>query len=580
MVGRHRDQMAALVVLVVLGVCLSSVSPLLLQRVINDALPHHRVRELTWLCTVMITTGVLAGAAGIAQGMIANRVGQGVVHDLRVRLYDHMQGMGLPFFADDANTEIQARLISDIGGISDMLTLTAQGGLTGIAGLVTACAVMLVLNWPLALASIAFALVLNLVNQRFARRRSTLATRRQAIVSVMMRLVAEDLSLPGVILARTLGQRGRVRDRFWDTSHQLGEVTYQQRLAGRAAMTSISMILACLPPVIYLLAGTVVPRISLGTAVVLATMQSRLTGPIQQLLGLSGSLTSSRAMFDRVFAYLDLETSEDSSNEDHVPGDGLPEDLWLVLRDVRYQYPGADQAAVRYVSLDIPPRSFTVIAGHSGSGKSTLALLAAGLLPPDSGSVRARDGLEDDGLEDSVSTRAAVTLVPQDAVLFNSTIRENLLFANPRASDRELDTAARLASLTGLLAGLPASLDTPVGERGYQMSGGERQRIALARALLSGSPILVVDETTASLDGHTADEIYQQLHEVSGHRTVIMITHRIPHLAAGDGVVVMADGRVTEQGSHEELLSRRGAYFDLVATQSVAVPARQSVPYI
>jgi ATP-binding cassette, subfamily B, bacterial len=575
MVGRHRGQMAALVVLVILGVCLSSVSPLLLQRVINDALPHHRVRELTWLCTVMITTGVLAGAAGIAQGMIANRVGQGVVHDLRVRLYDHMQGMGLPFFADDANTEIQARLVSDIGGISEMLTLTAQGGLTGIAGLVTACTVMLVLNWPLALASIALALALNLINQRFARRRSTLATRRQAIVSAMMRLVAEDLSLPGVILARTLGQSGRLRDRFSDTSHQLSEVTYQQRLAGRATMTSISMTLACLPPVIYLLAGTVVPRISLGTAVVLATMQSRLTGPIQQLLGLSGSLTSSRAMFDRVFAYLDLETSEDSSNEDHVPGDGLPEDLWLVLRDVRYQYPGADQAAVRYVSLDIPPRSFTVIAGHSGSGKSTLALLAAGLLPPDSGSVRARDVLED-----SVSTRAAVTLVPQDTVLFNATIRENLLFANPRASDRELDTATRLASLTGLLAGLPAGLDTPVGERGYQMSGGERQRIALARALLSGSPILVVDETTASLDGHMADEIYQQLHEVSGHRTVIMITHRIPHLAAGDGVVVLADGRVIEQGSHEELLSRRGAYFDLVATQSVAVPVRQSVPYI
>ncbi|HZR48146.1 MAG TPA: ABC transporter ATP-binding protein [Streptosporangiaceae bacterium] len=554
--------LAGSLALVLLTVALSSVGPLLLQRVINDALPFRHVRELAILCSAMIAAGILAGAAGISQGALANRMGQRVVHNLRVELYEHIQGMELAFFAGDANTEIQARLVSDIGGISDIVTLTAQSALASLASFITACVVMLILNWPLALASIALAMALNVVNQRFSARRNALATRRQEAIAVLMRLVAEDLSLPGVILGRTLGQTGRQRARFVETSAELSAVTYQQRLAGRSAMATINMTFACLPPIIYLMSGTVVPGISLGTAVVLATMQARLTNPIQQLLSISGTLQSSRAMFDRVFTYLTLGGPRDAAQPAGTVPPGTPR---LLLRAVTYRYPGAEQPALSGISLEFPPRSFTIVVGHSGSGKSTLALLAAGLLDPVRGEIRL-DYPHAPGLD---LTRTAVTLVPQDTALFNTSIRQNLLFARPEASAAELASALRTASLGDLLARLPEGLDTPVGERGYQLSGGERQRIALARALLSGSPVLIVDEATSSLDGLTAEEIYRQLHQISRERTVIMVAHRIPLLAADDRVIVIADGRVIEQGRHGDLVRRRGAYHKLVATQSI-----------
>jgi ATP-binding cassette, subfamily B, bacterial len=561
-----RGLLAGSLSLVLVTVALSAVGPLLLQRVINQALPFHRVRELAALCGAMVGAGVLAGLAGIVQGMLANRMGQRVVHELRTGLYEHLQGMGLGFFAGDANTEIQARLVSDIGGISDIVSLTAQGALAAMAGLITACVVMLILNWPLALASIVLALGLNLVNQRFATRRIMLATRRQETTAALMRLVAEDLSLPGVILGRTLGQTARQRARFAEMSAQLGAETYQQRLAGRTAMAVIAMTFSCLPPVIYLLSCTLVHSISLGSTVVLATMQARLAGPIQQLLALSGTVQSSRAMFDRVFGYLDLAGPADAPGRTGQPRDGVPR---MVMRGLCYRYPGAQRPAVSGIDVDFPRHSFTVVLGASGSGKSTMALLAAGLLAPDTGQIM----LEYPEGRSEVATRAAVTLVPQDTLLFNTSIRENLLFARPKATADDLTHALRMASLEDLLTRLPDGLDTKVGERGFQLSGGERQRIALARALLSGKQVLIVDEATSALDGLTAAEVCRQLHRLTSHATIILIAHRLPRLAAADRVVVLADGRVIEHGSHVELLSQHGAYYRLATTQSVTAQA-------
>ena len=567
--ARYRGLTALAGTLMLVTVTLSAIAPLLLQRVINDALPRHQAGQLALLCGAMIGAGVASGAVAIGQGMLTNRMGQRVVHDLRVELYGHLQAMPLPFFAGDANTEIQARLVSDIGGINEILTLTAQGALMSLAGLITACAVMLILNWPLALASIVLALLLNLLNQRFTTRRNLLAVRRQDLTAGLMRLVAEDLSLPGVILGRTLGRTQFQRGRFTGVSAEISEVTYRQRLAGRTAMAIISMTLACLPPLIYLLAGTVVPGISLGTAVVLATMQVRLSGPIQNLLSLSGTLQSSRAMFDRVFAYLDLVPAADQVAADQETA-GLAA-AWpgappcLTVRGLSYRYPSAGRDAVDQVAAEFPPHSFTVVAGHSGSGKSTLALLLAGLLAPTAGQAV----LGGTGVADPAALRAGVTLVRQDMVLFNASVRENLLFARPQASDTDLAEALETASLAQLVRQLPLGLDTQVGERGYQLSGGERQRLALARALLSGSPVLVVDEATSALDGGTASDVCKRLHRLCERRTVIMIAHRLPRLAGQDRVVLMAAGRVTEQGSHAELLARRGAYHQMARAQSV-----------
>jgi ATP-binding cassette subfamily B protein len=558
--------LAASLTLLVVSIVVSSTSPLLLERVINDALPRHRTVELVVLCSAMIASGVLAAGVGVVQGALANRMGQRVVHELRIELYDRVQSMGLSFFASDANTEIQSRLVSDIGGISDILSLTAQAALAAAVGLTTAAVVMLVLSWPLALVSITLAVLLNVANQRFATRRNSLAAQRQDTVSAMMRMVAEDLSLPGVILGRTLGRSATQRSRFADASRQLSDLTYRQRLAGRAIMAWFNVTLACLPPIVYLLSGTVVHGISLGTAVVLATMQSRLTGPIQQLLSLSGTMQSSRAMFDRVFEYIDLDGSQDP-HDTRAAADDLPAGVpSMALSDVRYLYPGKDVPAVTGATTCLPSRSFIAVVGHSGSGKSTLALLLAGLLAPSGGAIR----LEYPAQTGPVSLRDAVTLVSQDTVLFNTSIRENLLFARDDASEADLHRVLEAASLTELVSRLPDGLDTPVGERGYQLSGGERQRLTLARALLSGGPVMVVDEATSALDGLTADEIYKQLHDISRQRTVVMVAHRLPRLASDDRVIVMAEGRIVEQGLHGELLGRDGPYHQFVAAQSIA----------
>jgi ATP-binding cassette, subfamily B, bacterial len=564
----YRARLALSAALILTLVALSMTWPLLLTKVINVALPQHRTGLLAVLCLSMIIAGALSSGIIVAQGAVANSLGQAVVHELRTDVYRRVQTMTLETLSGEANSKIQAILASDIGGISDLVTFTAQGALSAAVGLVAASIVMLVLNWPLALMSLLLAVVLNLANSRFTRARAQLARSKQEKVAEMLKMVSEDLAMPGVILGRTLGQWRAQRERFVEISHETAQLTCRLRLAGSSGRAMIAMTLACLPPTIYWLSGTWVPSLSLGAVVVLSTMQARLSGPIQQLLSLNGEFQSSLVMFERVFNYLDQDAPADQTAA--IPSRALvagrQDPITIDAQQIRFRYPGADRDALAGVSLCVQPGTTTVIAGASGSGKSTLALMLSGLLTASSGSLRI------DGRSVSASElQADVTLISQDGVTFNASLRDNLLFGRPDANEQELQAVIDTSQLRELVSRLTDGLDAIVGERGYQLSGGERQRVALARVLLAPSRVLVADEATSALDVTTAEIVFGVLREHMRTGALVIITHRIPELADDDQVVLLDRGSIAEIGAHGALRAGNGRYSRLLRQQAAGL---------
>ncbi|MEU8813736.1 ABC transporter ATP-binding protein [Actinoplanes sp. NPDC048796] len=558
----HRRAVLLAVTLMAVSVGLSAGSQLLLRRLIDEALPRHDVTAVGWLCGGMLAAGVIGTLASVGQTALTHRTGLRVVRDLRADLYDRVQRRPLGFFTENSTAEVQARLVSDMGGISEILTSTGQSVVFAALGLIAAFAVMLALNWPLALISIGLALLLNLANNVLARRGRVLARQRQDGVGEMMRVVGEDLSLSGIVLGRTLGRQEWQRDRFGTVSERIGDLSYRQRMVGTNAWALSAVTFACLPPAVYWLSGTVFPGLTLGTVVVIATLQLRLSGPIQQLLQLSTTVQSAGAMVDRVFDYLDAPATVEPAGP-VTPGP-VPA---LRVRGVGYTY--RNRRALHDVDLEIPAGSFVLIAGATGSGKSTLALALAGLLPPGEGVIEVAGS----GPADERRLRELVTLVPQESVLFNASLRENLMLARPGATAAELAAATSAAALDELVARLPDGLDTTVGERGYQLSGGERQRLAVARGLLAPRGVIVLDEATSALDPATADRVVRGVVDHAGGRTVVMIAHRIPALHAGDRVVLLDGGRVRESGTHEELMALGGAYAAMGVRRDSVAPA-------
>lgn len=549
--GSYRLRLFASLAVAVVSVALIMVTPLLLRDVI-DAWPRHDTRLIAVLCLAMVFAGLLSSALIVGQAALANSVGQQMVHDLRIEVYDRVHSMPLEFFSAESNSEVQARLASDIGGISDIITFTAQSVLTAASRLLAATIVMLILSWPLALLSLLLAVCLHLINNGFSMKRRRLATQRQEAVGQMLKLAGEDLTMTGIVLGRTFGQRTAQRERFHDTSRRISDLTYHQRLAGASGRAIIMMTLTCLPPLIYFVAGTAATGLSLGTVVLLAYMQVQISGPISQLLSINGEFQASLAMFERVFGYLDLTPSEEPAAHDT----GAPSRGAAALRPVAldvsalgYRYRRESRDALTDINLSLSPRSVTIIMGATGSGKSTLALLLSGLMAPIKG-VIAIDGKP----ALAAMLQANVTLVPQDGAMLNATIRDNLLFANPSATENELMEALRAAELYRLVTFLPDGLDTMIGERGYEFSGGERQRLALARAMLSDRPVLIIDEATSALDAATADRVHQSLREHYQTRTLVMIAHRVPRLEPSDQLVYLSDGHIAGPSSAADFL--------------------------
>ncbi|WP_051854238.1 MULTISPECIES: ABC transporter ATP-binding protein [unclassified Streptomyces] len=537
---QDRVRLAASFTVVLSSVALSMLSTVLLKRVVDVALPQRDTRMLSTLCAVMIAAAVLASVCTVLMARLNHTIGQRLVHRLRTRMFRATQRMRLEHFTTESVSTIQTRIANDVDGISNVVTFAAQGMVSSAASLLTSAVIMLILSWPIAVVSLSLAVCLNVLNNRYAKRRRRLTHVQQGLISDMIQFVGEHLSFSGVLLGRTMDRERWQYETFEALSDDTARTAIQERLAGRTAFATISMTLSALPIFAYWAAGTVLQGVSLGSVVVITALQSKISLPIQQLMQLSSDVQSSRALFERIFAVIDRPstTAEPEFQEPGAVTAGPVHRMCAV--DLDFAYEGRQRKSLNGASFDLHGGGRIFVTGESGSGKSTLALVLAGLVVPQAGSVTVTlaDG------ERHSDMRKFVCLVPQEATLFNLSIRQNLAFGNPAASTERMREVLRTVELEGLLSRLPDGLNTVVGDRGAKVSGGERQRLAVARALLTDYPVLVFDEFSSGLDTATSEAVFDRLLERISARTLVVITHRLPTLRNGDVVVRMEEGKV------------------------------------
>jgi ATP-binding cassette subfamily B protein len=539
-------------------------SPFLLRAVIDTALPDRNVRLLAWLVIAMVAVAAVTSAFGVIQTWISTKVGQQVMHGLRTSVFAHLQRQSIAFFTRTRTGEVQSRIQNDIGGMEAVVTSTATSIASNVTTAIATAVAMVALSWRLSLISLVVMPPAIFLTRKVARMRRAITAQQQRELADLNVTIEEGLSINGVLLAKTMGAGPALVRRFTDSSARLIDLELRSQLAGRWRMASLSIIFAAVPAIIYLAASLPVTAgtVSLGTLIAFTTLQNTLFRPITGLLSTSVSVISSLALFARIFEYLDLPVEVDD------PADPVLVDLAQVkghvrVENVSFAYPGADRPALVGIDLDIPAGRTLALVGETGSGKTTLAGLVARLYDPSRGSVRI-DGvdLRDFRLADLA---AIVGVVSQETYLLHTTVRENLRYAKPEATDAEIEAAARAAQIHDLIASLPEGYDTMVGSRGHRFSGGERQRLAIARTLLRDPRVLVLDEATSALDTETERAVQQAFEALAEGRTTITIAHRLSTVRNADQIVVLDHGRIIETGDHASLLAGQGRYAELAA---------------
>jgi ATP-binding cassette subfamily B protein len=562
----YRGRLTAVLILIAVSAGLSMISPFLLRDVLDQAIPENRNDLLVALVAGMIGISVATGVLGVGQTWLTNLVGQRVMHDLRTQVYRHLQRLSLAFFTRTRTGEIQSRIANDIGGVQSVVTSTAASIVSNATTVIASVIAMVLLDWRLALFSLALLPFFVLLARRVGDQRRKITTVKQGAMADISSLVQESLSVSGILLGKTMGRAAELADRFDRESENLADLEVRSRMAGRWMMAAIQTSFAVMPALVYLFAGLAPNAASIGTIVAFTTLQTRLFFPVQSLLSVGVDIQTSTALFDRVFEYLDLPVDiEPGELElDSVRGEVTFEGVWF-----RY----GDDWTLQDVDVVVAPGTRTAFVGETGAGKTTMGYLAARLYDPERGSVRI-DGvdlrdLSFDALADTVG------VVSQETYLFHASVRENLRFAKPDATDVEVEDAARAAQIHETIVSLPEGYDTVVGERGFRFSGGEKQRIAIARTILRNPPVLVLDEATSALDVQTERAVGEALARLEQGRTTLVIAHRLSTVRDADQIVVLDRGEVVERGTHEELLALGRRYAALVARD--ADPARPEI---
>nr|WP_284039605.1 ABC transporter ATP-binding protein [Micromonospora sp. MSM11] len=562
--ARHRAALAAVTAIIVVSSVLAMASPFLLRAVIDRALPERDLTLLVALVAGMVAVAAVTSVLGVAQTWISTRVGQQVMHRLRTDVFTHLQRQSLAFFTRTRTGEVQSRITNDIGGMQSVVTSTATSIAANLTTVVATTAAMVALSWRLSLVSLVVLPPAIWLTRRVAHLRREITAQRQRELADLNVTVEEGLSVSGVHLAKTLGTGPALAARFAASSERLVDLELRSELAGRWRMATMSVVFAAIPAVIYLSAGLpgAAGTLSIGTLVAFTALQGGLFRPLMGLLNVGVSVTASLALFARIFEYLDLpvEVADPAEPVDvdprRVRGD-------LRLTDVTFSYPGSDAAAVAGITLDVPAGTGLALVGETGSGKSTLAALVSRLHDPTSGRISI-DGVDLRDLR-LADLAAIVGVVSQETYLLHTTVRENLRYARPDATDAQIEDAARAAQIHDLIAGLPDGYDTVVGSRGHRFSGGEKQRLAIARTLLRDPRVLILDEATSALDTETERAVQRAFDEVARGRTTITIAHRLSTVRDADQIAVLDHGRIVESGSHDSLLERAGRYATLAA---------------
>ncbi|MGW3089065.1 ABC transporter ATP-binding protein [Streptomyces sp. NPDC001108] len=567
----YRGRLALVGLLVGASSLVSVASPFLLREILDTAIPQGRTGLLSLLALGMILTAVTTSVFGVLQTLISTTVGQRVMHDLRTAVYAQLQRMPLAFFTRTRTGEVQSRIANDIGGMQSTVTSTATSLVSNLTAVVATVVAMVALDWRLTLVSLLLLPVFVWISRRVGRERKKIITRRQKQMAAMAATVTESLSVSGILLGRTMGRADSLTRGFAEESEKLVDLEVRSSMAGRWRMSTIGIVMAAMPAVIYWAAGLALQGggavVSIGTLVAFVSLQQGLFRPAVSLLSTGVDMQTSLALFQRIFEYLDLDVEitepENPVRLERIRGE-------VRFEGVDFSYDKRSGPTLSGIDLTVPAGSSLAVVGATGSGKSTLSYLVPRLYDVTGGRVTL-DGVDVRELDFDTLARA-VGVVSQETYLFHASVADNLRFAKPDATDAEIESAARAAQIHDHIAGLPDGYDTLVGERGYRFSGGEKQRLAIARTILRDPPVLVLDEATSALDTRTELAVQEAIDALSEGRTTITIAHRLSTIRDADQIVVLDGGRTVERGSHEELLQQGGRYAALVGRDTQPDP--------
>jgi ATP-binding cassette subfamily B protein len=605
----YKVQIVVALIAIILTTVLGLVNPFMIQFIFDDAIGKGNATLLIILVAIMIVMPIITGLIGVGQTFLNNIIGQNVMRDFRNKLYEHLQSMSLRFFTSTRTGEIQSRLSNDVGGVQAVVTNTATSIVSNISTVLSTIIAMLFINSLLTLISLGLLPIFLWITYKIGKVRRMTSKETQQSLASLTAMMQETLSVSGILLTKTFGRQQYAQERFEKENQNLTNLEVRQQMIGRWFFMFIGIFFSITPAIVYLIAGWLIihnplhPGITLGGIVAFTTLQSRLFFPIGQLLSIQVDIQGALALFDRIFEYLDLPIEiQDAPNALHLKaGEARGE---ITFDDVSFTYKpdetgimsgltGPDQdngkngngkekravspepaalsdeseprPTLSHVSLDIKPGQLAALVGPSGAGKTTITYLVPRLYDVDSGAVE----IDGHNVKDILlaSLGEIIGVVTQETYLFNASIRENLLYARTGATEEEMIAAAKAAAIHDRIMELDDGYNTTVGERGFKLSGGEKQRIAIARVILKNPRILILDEATSALDTHSERLIQTALEPLMKDRTTLAIAHRLSTILAADIILVVDKGEIVERGTHDELMELGGLYARLYNEQ-------------